>query len=335
MTKTKIEKIWTEQESESTFSAGVILKRYSAESIPDAFVSLRLPEKSKGIAFRINNNPDFDISAFSGLRDINPELIPDEADKKKSLLVLSVNNNDLTEIFAVLAEDLFRTVSDIPHEAELLRILQERFIQWKNLFEEIKETGLSSEAQAGLYGELYFLKKLLTTNSEAYACVKLWVGPDKGIRDFEKNLWAVEVKTTKSHNQQKLHISSERQLDTTLIKNLYLMHLSVETRNGKVFTLNDIVQEIGELLIDSIMAQIAFRNKILIAGYFPQHIGKYSETSYLIRDEAYYVVTGDFPRIEEHELRSGVGDVKYSVVLSGHTDLYKTTLDEIINNLNP
>ena len=59
-----------------------------------------------------------------------------------------------------------------------------------------------------------------------------------------------------------------------------------------------------------------FKAKLYEAGYFEQHEGLYSSIGYHIRQDHFYVVENDFPRIQEHELRNGVGDVKYSIILS-------------------
>ncbi len=42
----------------------------------------------------------------------------------------------------------------------------------------------------------------------------------------------------------------------------------------------------------------------------------YQNTGYNIRQETIYRVEGEFPRIMENEIRDGVGDVKYSIVIS-------------------
>jgi hypothetical protein len=57
------------------------------------------------------------------------------------------------------------------------------------------------------------------------------------------------------------------------------------------------------------------KSKLLEGGYFKDHKNLY-ETGYALRQEAFYKVEGDFPRIEERDIRNGIGDVKYSIILS-------------------
>lgn len=61
--------------------------------------------------------------------------------------------------------------------------------------------------------------------------------PSNEIKDFQFGSWGLEVKTTSGNIHQKIHISNERQLDTSNITYLYLNHLSLELREGAGETL--------------------------------------------------------------------------------------------------
>jgi hypothetical protein len=330
---TKIENIWQDFIKNDTLKTGVVLKRYSADIIPDCFVSMRMPEKVKGIAFRISTKA-IDISSISDLKDIVSEVIPDETDIDKNLILISLADNSLSSIFAVLCEDLFQAVSTIEEELVLVQTLQNRFIQWKELFVMAKGSGLSLEKQIGLFGELFLLKKLLLQTELLKETLSIWTGPEKGIRDFEKNNCAIEVKTTYTHNHQKIRISSERQLDTTLLNYLFLFHLSIEKRNGDKNTLNTIVEEIYSILGGNKFLSNIFKRKLISAGYFEHHKPIYKNNSFLIREEDFYIIEKDFPRIEEKDLMKGVGDVKYSIILTSETEQYRTTFIDVLQNLD-
>lgn len=330
---TKIEAIWQSFENEGHSKSGIILRRFSAEIIPDCFVSMRMPEQIKSIAFRISNN-DIDISDLKDLKDIKTEIIPEESHKGRYLILISLLDNSLSSIFAVLSEDLFNTVFLLESESEFIRSLQNRFIKWKELFILARSSGLSPEKQLGLFGEIFFLKKLIKQTHQIKDCLTIWIGPDNGIRDFEKDNCAIEVKTTKTHNQQKIHINSERQLDTRLLDDLFLFHLSVEQRNSEEFSLNTLVDEIVSMIGDNVICQNLFKLKLINVGYFEHHRNQYQNTSFLIRDEELFCVNDDFPRIEEKDLMKGVGDVKYSIVFSSDTEKYKTNLSQIIQKLD-
>lgn len=330
---TKIENIWQDFEDNDSLKAGVVRKRYSPEIIPDCFVSMRMPEKVKSIAFRLSSNK-VDISALNDLKDITTEIFPDESEPSKSLLIISLSDNSLSSIFAILCEDLFNSVSEIRQEAELVRVLQNRFIKWKELFVLAKSPGLSPEKQIGLFGELYLLKKFFVETSQIEKSLNIWVGPDTGIRDYEKDNSAIEVKTTQTNNHQKVRISSERQLDTTLLDNLFLFHLSLEKRNSSEYSLNTITDELYSIIGDNKLLSNILKRKLTNVGYFKHHKPQYEDISYLVRDKDFYNISDKFPRIEEKDLLKGVGDVKYSIVLTSETEEYKTDFVSVIKKFD-
>jgi hypothetical protein len=69
---------------------------------------------------------------------------------------------------------------------------------------------LTAEEQRGLYGELFFLRKYLSSNNNYSEVINSWLGPHKEIKDFQLRQWAVEVKTSKEIINQKVIISNER-----------------------------------------------------------------------------------------------------------------------------
>lgn len=85
-------------------------------------------------------------------------------------------------------------------------------------------------------------------------------------------------------------------------------------KNGE--SLNSKVNIIRTALHDNVYALKMFNNKLISAGYFDRHAYLYEEKCYMTRTENYYRIDGAFPRIKETEIRSGVGDVKYSIILS-------------------
>ncbi len=140
------------------------------------------------------------------------------------------------------------------------------------------------------------------------------------LRDFQYGDWGVEVKTTFGNNHQRIHISSERQLDPSHLKNLFLYHLSLESQNQNGETLNQLRSSVLNLLVDDPGAQARFRSKLLQVGYLNHHQTFYDKTGYHVRQETFYAVKDTFPRLEEKDLRAGVGEVKYSIIVSNLND---------------
>ena len=73
-----------------------------------------------------------------------------------------------------------------------------------------------------------------------------------------------------------------------------------------------------------------FNSKLFEAGYLEKHELFYQDRYYKIRSENFYYVKGKFPRIKESELRKGIIDVKYSIILS-LCDEYLVSENQLFN----
>lgn len=314
----RIEKIWRDLEDEQPLKSGLLYKRYSGTIKPDVYVAIKSPERLRCIAAHLDATVELQLKSWDKFRDIKIQCLPDEKHPDKQFLLVLLLDNLHRDIFSTLSEDLIQQVADITHESELIKLLLLRLEKWRLLFEKMGQQGLSDESQRGLYGELYFLRKFLQNIPKADYCVNSWKGAEKSVQDFQFADWAVEVKTTHGKNQQKLYISSERQLDISVIPNIFLIHYSLEVRQNHGETLNDLVDNLFEMLSDSPAAYNLFRLKLFEAGYFDNHRYIYVETGYSIRQETIYRITDDFPKITEAQIPSGIGDVRYSLVVSAN-----------------
>lgn len=312
----KIKQIWDELADDKSFTSGLLFRRFSSAVKPDVYVALQNPEKYLCVYVAITKTIEVNISNFSNLQEIQVDLFasPNEADK--NILIFKLLNFEHKDIFAVLCEDLIASIADEANERKIIREVLNRFEKWKSLFNKIGLQGLKPEEQRGLFGELYFLRKFLQVNYDFLSVVSTWSGTEKQIRDFQSGTWAVEVKTTHGNNHQKVQISSERQLDTKNLEDLFLYHLSLEQQQNSGETLNDIVDSVIDILRAETIALNKFKSKIYEVGYFDLQRNLYETIGYHIRQDVFYKVEKDFPRIEENDIRIGVGDVKYSIILS-------------------
>lgn len=332
-TMKKINQIWEELGNDKSLAKGLLIRRYSGSVLPDVFVALQQPEKLLCIASSINDDIEVNISQFDNLQDIHIDLFPDQNQKGKNTLLFKLTNNQHRDIFSVLCEDLISSIAIETDEKKLVKTILNRFEKWKSLFTKIISEGLVPEEQRGLFGELYFLKSYLETNSNYQFVLNTWIGTAGEVRDFQMNNWAVEVKTTHGNNHQKVQISSERQLDITHIDKLFLYHLSLEKVQESGETLNQIITSINNILATDTIALNRFKSKLYEAGYFDHHFDLYDSIGYIIRQDTFYMVENDFPRIQENEIRSGVGDVKYSIILS-QCEEYKQTAEIVFQTLS-
>jgi hypothetical protein len=332
ITMTKINQIWDELANDTSFTKGLLLRRYSGSVLPDVFVALQQPEKLLCIASSISDTIEVNTTLFDNLQEIQIDLFPDTNQKGKNTLLFKLTNNQHKDIFSVLCEDLIASITLETNEKQLVKTILNRFEKWKSLFTKIISEGLLPEEQRGLFGELYFLKKFLQINNNSQFVLNTWIGTAGEVRDFQMNNWALEVKTTHGNNHQKVQISSERQLDTTHLDKLFLYHLSLEKVQESGETLNQIIASINTILEVDAIALNRFKSKLYEAGYFEQHFALYDSIGYFIRQETFYIVENEFPRIQENEIRSGVGDVKYSIILS-QCEAFKQTEQSVFETL--
>ena len=328
----KINQIWDELANDTSFKQGLLFRRYSGSVLPDVFVAVQQPEKLLCIATSISESIVVNISMFNNLQEVQIDLLPNLDQKGKNILLFKLINNQHRDIFSVLSEDLIASIKSETSEKQLVKTILNRFDKWKSLFTRINSQGLSPEEQRGLYGELYFLRKFLYRNDNYAFVLNTWIGPEEEVRDFQMNNWALEVKTTCGNNHQKVQISSERQLDTTYLEKLFLYHISLEKVQESGESLNQIIVTINDLLETDSIALNRFKSKLYEAGYFEQHITLYASVGYFIRQDTFYIVQNNFPRIQENEIRSGVGDVKYSIVVS-QCEAFKQSADSVFENL--
>lgn len=329
----KIKQIWEDLENDKSSTRGLLIRRYSGAILPDVFVAIQQPEKLICIATSISKTVDINIAPFSNLQEIQVTVVPDTNNSSRNILLFKLINNQHREIFAVLCEDLIISISNETDEKKLVHTILNRFEKWKSLFDKISLQGLTPEQQRGLFGELFFLRKFLIDKSLNLKVLNTWVGTAKEIRDFQFENWALEVKTTISNNHQKVQISSERQLDITHLEKLYLYHISLEQAQENGETLNEIVKSIQASLNADIIALNRFRAKLYEVGYFEHHEELYNNVGYHIRQDTFYKVENEFPRIQEGEIRRGVGDVKYSIILS-QCEQYINTEQQVLENLS-
>lgn len=313
MTMNRILEIWSSIEQSN--EAGLLKRLYSSDSELHVYAIFQNPENRCGIALSYSKDISVDISPFSNLRDLQVSIQTDSSFSQNNLLIIKLLYDQSRDVFAVMCENMVQSVLSLHSERDIVRAIINQLEKWQMLFEKLKGEGLTPAEQLGLYGELHFIQKYLARQDAVYV-LNSWVGTDREIRDFQYSNWALEVKTTSGNNHQKVGISSERQLDETLLDNLFLFHLSVETSKMNGESLNAKVNAVREILQDNVSALNIFNNKLIDAGYFERHTHLYEERCYQTRDENYYKIDGDFPRIKENEIRSGVGDVKYSIILS-------------------
>ncbi len=293
-----------------------VVKKLCDTTLPiQVYATYSYPDDIMGIAVSFSKEFRIDISLLSNLSELKIKLLSDTSMAGQKMLHVQLLHNESLRVFAALCEDLISTLKPLSNDKEMIQEVVNQLYRWKKLFEKSKVDGLSNEEQQGLYGELYFLRKLLNHNTnDAFASViKEWTGVEKTSKDFQGNDWAVEVKTTSTNNTQCIMINGERQLDDSLVTHLFISHLVVEISKTNGENLPMIVADIKSVLSNNIPALCFFEEKLIEAKYLSCHESLYTERFYKKRSQKNYKVLANFPRIIESELRNGVSNVVYTI----------------------
>ncbi len=226
-------------------------------------------------------------------------------------LQIAQNKDGEEYIYEVIIEDIRRNIEDIPSGQNLVPSVSKLLLKWKTFFSQDKILLLSPESQQGLFGELLFLKQLISIRgSHALSC---WTGYEHETHDFYVDGTAFEIKTTSTKAPYKMHISSEYQLDDKEVdKYLYINFYAFRKSISDGKTLPELVEELQLLFIDYPLLQKRFEEGLNKYGYFYGLEDKYG-TRYHIREEQTYNVKDGFPRITKESIDSGISNCTYDI----------------------
>lgn len=273
------------------------------------------PSHQRILMVRMNSTWNEDLSQFPRWNGL--VIATDRGPERRSgrkFLVLKQGDASPAEVFEALAADIVGSIQGRPVHP-VLSVVNERLDRWKTFFTEHDPRGLSLEAQQGLYAELWFLQTHVLPNRDPHASIAHWTGSKRTNHDFQFPDAAVEIKSSSTKQHLKMHVASERQLDTVGLRFLYVVFLSLTQFRQGGQTLPALVDQIRKHLHSSPQAMTAFNEKLIEGGYLDAQSYLYT-TGFAARDVHAFEVRSGFPRILESDLIQGVGDVSYSVVLA-------------------
>lgn len=222
-------------------------------------------------------------------------------------------DNDLKDIFSLFIQNILEEIFDYVTENEALTKMLSVIAKWKKLFDKINVDGLNSEQQKGLIGELMFINYLNNNGKSITNILNAWTGADFKDKDFTFGSIGIEVKFT-SAKTPKVTISSERQLDTQNISELFLLLYTAEEVKENGFSLNSLITQIREKITNPDELKLFNENLILI-GYLENDKSYYSKM-YSLKKSSIFEIANDFPKIVKSQIPLCIYDVKYSIELS-------------------
>lgn len=224
-------------------------------------------------------------------------------------------------IYEVVMADLIKELENLNGNKFIKRV-KKLISKWNKFFILKKEIIISDIKQQGLYGELFFLRRLILEFGEySLGC---WTGCNLETHDFYVKRNGIELKTTSVNGNYKVKINNEYQLDNTDVNGkLFLVFISLRKSTSDGETLEDIVNDIDLMFGENLSAKHEFKDLLFKYGYLKEYPEIY-KFKYNVREVNYYEIREDFPRITRYDLYKGISNVHYMLNL----DICKTFLIE-------
>jgi hypothetical protein len=225
---------------------------------------------------------------------------------------LSAAERAFSDVFIELAARLITdATSEATAGAALLRVAR-RVASWARFFDARGSEGLGRSAQLGLLGELLCLERLGALLSPQWA-VNAWTGPTGTPHDFQAPGGAVEVKLTTSASPERFRITSERQLDDSMVPWLGLYAITAQEAAAGSVGLANVVDRIRATLERDAPGAVAlFEERLMEIGYSDADRPRYA-VRVTTRSAEFLHVHDAFPRVLPAELRPSVFAVSYDI----------------------
>jgi hypothetical protein len=320
-----IKDIWESQLNSS--KNRVIKERVTQVQCLNCFIGTITFSNAKIFLLELESNVSIHHNYLKRFIGVEVQIIPGSNNKKELAIILL--DEELTDIFVVFIEDIINSLLDISNSEDAIIIISKRINYWKKLFGKFSRSLLTPEQQRGLFGELYFINQvLIETNNKQI--LNAWKAPNATNQDFYINFKAVEVKTSKS-NSQSIKIANEYQLDISGLNKLFIAFYKLyEFPDGT--TLIDIINDIRLFLNSDIELIHTFNAKLVTLGILPEVEDEYDEIGYSVREEKYYNVNSEFPKITALVVNESISKISYDIDL-GYCMNFETSFTEILNEI--
>ena len=297
---------------------GLLKKRIEPSAYCNLFLAVEKPSNKRFFLLEVKTqsiSSDINLPQSKGFEVIT--LIIKPGINGKVYLILKLTELSFREVFSVLVQDLIDYISKQTNENEGINSFISRLNRWKAFFQNFSVNGLSEPEQLGLFTELWFLYNFLLNNVGISKAILGWTGPNGTNQDFQLGSCAVEVKSSIGSPHEKIMVSNVRQLDLTGLSSLILYYAAFDSRQNGILSLPKLIEQMRTLIMskdDNFL--INFNEKLRDSGYLDIHENLYLKNKYTLRHQYFFQVGDGFPRILENDLLKGVGDVKYSIMIS-------------------
>lgn len=218
------------------------------------------------------------------------------------------------ELFATMVADVAAAL-DAEAGADVVRLLRV-FIGRVRAWQEFMRKGalsLGPEEEIGLVGELIALASIIDAGLPAAIACEAWLGPVKGLRDFEIGTGGIEVKCALSDVGFPARIGSLDQLDDSARQPLFVAGVRLRQVEGGQ-SLPDFVEMLRDVVRGDEEAERVLAERLVAAGYFDAHASRYARR--FVHTASRIVEVGSkFPRLTPSRVPAGIVKATYEIDL--------------------
>lgn len=234
----------------------------------------------------------------------------------KYALSFDLLNEFYKSFYLILCRDIIQSCENVEKDLAIFTAVT-RWKYWKEMFDKPSLNILDSIQIKGLIAELIELRDNMIVNWGESMAIESWMGPFLSHKDFEINNTWYEIKCV-NENAFQISISSIEQLDSD--RDGYLVVIKLEgtnSVNNDGFNLNQVVISILNKLISNDNIEL-FLSKLKKIGY--QYSIEYDNYNFSFKGRKIYKVTSDFPCLRRKDIKKGIGNAKYTILLDSITN---------------
>ena len=335
MKKIDYSEIWRDINEESRNNPdSLIARKIPSESKEPVFIATDYYNNIRCLYIDLTSGIYIDqgkLPLFRGLDIVEVKSSIGDSHNHRFLKISQIipETDNIFELFVSdICDDIVRLTSFLYLEPTLSKSLNE----WKVFFEKYSIEILPISVQEGLFGELSFLEDFILKKYPAYESMLYWTGAKRTNHDFQLNNTAIEVKTSVRKQHIKIHISSEKQLDKIGLNKLFLVLYCLTIHdNASEKSLTAKIESVRKLLSDDPVALSIFDAQLIRLGYNKNNAHMY-KSGFSVAKLKIYNVTDGFPAITTSLLPDGVGELKYTIMVSacGNFEINESEINKYI-----
>ena len=164
--------IWADLEAEGAME-GRFRRRIHEESVADLYLAVDKPSNTRALLIDVDLT-GVELGELPSGRGIDLRRVPTASGGEALELILS--QPSFADLFDALVIDVARVAAGGVDKADVAARVAARVRRWQIFLRETRD-GLSPERQRGLFGELFFLRRVLLGQVPAVAAVEGWWDP--------------------------------------------------------------------------------------------------------------------------------------------------------------